>query len=197
MSEMNDFFESGPSVPSVSWKTARRGESITGVLVKPHETRQQTSMEDNTPLFWQDGKPRTQAVLTLKTEYTKNEFTSENFQTRAEADPEFKDDGVRALFVSGASLPKALKTAMRAARATKPEVGATITVTLKARTPVAGKSYSANDFEVTYQGPTEASRKVVAAWEAENAPVGDSAADSSNPWDTAGSTGSFADAPAF
>jgi len=179
--DFGDFFDSGPQVPSVSWKTARRGESITGVLVKPHETRQQTSMEDNTPLFWPDGKPRTQAVLTLQTTHNKNEWTSENFQTRAESDPDFKDDGVRALFVSGGSMPKALKAAMRAARAQKPEVGATITVTLKARTQVAGKTYSTNEFDVTYQGPTEASRAVVKKYEEENAPVGDSSSDES-PW---------------
>jgi hypothetical protein len=196
--DFGDFFDSGPSVPSVSWKTARRGESIEGVLVKPHETRQQTSMEDNTPLFWNDGKPRTQAVLTIQTQYKNNEFTSENFQTRAEGDPEFKDDGVRALFVSGGSMPKALKAAMRAARAQKPEVGATIKVTLKARTQVAGKTYSTNEFDVTYQSPTEASRKVVEAWEKENAPVGDSAGADDSPWGTPPSGGgSFSDAPAF
>jgi hypothetical protein len=46
---------------------------------------QQTSMEDNTPLFWPDGKPKMQLVITLQTE----------------AHDDDEDNGLRRVFAKG------------------------------------------------------------------------------------------------
>ena len=52
------------------------------------ELRQQTSFEDQTPMFWDDGKPRMQLVITLQT-------------TEQEDDD---DDGVRKVYAKGQML---------------------------------------------------------------------------------------------
>lgn len=46
---------------------------------------QQTSMEDNTPLFWPDGKPKMQLVITLQTDLSTSD----------------EDNGLRRVFAKG------------------------------------------------------------------------------------------------
>jgi len=42
------------------------GDTIKGIVVSS-EVRQQTKLEDGTPLVWDDGRPRMQLVVTIDT----------------------------------------------------------------------------------------------------------------------------------
>lgn len=58
-------FLMGGGVPSAKFKN--HGDEVWGVIVDA-SVRQQTDFETNEPLYWQDGTPRMQLVITLKTE---------------------------------------------------------------------------------------------------------------------------------
>lgn len=78
---------------SASFK--KHGDQVWGVIAHA-ETRQQISMDDSAPLFWEDGKPRMQVVVTLQTE---------------EQDDD-EDDGLRRVYVK---VPSQMLAAMRKA----------------------------------------------------------------------------------
>jgi hypothetical protein len=114
------------SVPSISFKDSKIGDSFTGTITKL-ETAQVRDFDSNEPKFWDDGKPQLQVVLTLDTEYTDP------------TDPE--DDGTRKLYLVGAKL-----TAMKAAvkEFGKPvAVGQVITITFTGEKPNANKRFNA------------------------------------------------------
>ena len=60
------------------------GDTVEG-FIENVEVSQQTSMEDNTPLTWPDGRPREQLVITLATDAREGD----------------DDDGVRKLYAKG------------------------------------------------------------------------------------------------
>lgn len=60
------------------------GDFVEGTITDAQLT-QQTSMEDNTPLTWQDGSPRMQLVVTLSTDLREGE----------------EDDGARRIYAKG------------------------------------------------------------------------------------------------
>jgi len=114
------------SVPSISFKDAKIGDSFTGTITHL-ETAQVRDFDSNEPKFWDDGKPQLQVVLTLDTEYTDP------------TNPE--DDGTRKLYLVGAKL-----TAMKAAvkEFGKPvAVGQVITITFTGEKPNANKRFNA------------------------------------------------------
>jgi hypothetical protein len=114
------------SVPSISFKDSKIGDSFTGTITKL-ETAQVRDFDSNEPKFWDDGKPQLQVVLTLDTEYADP------------TDPE--DDGTRKLYLVGAKL-----TAMKAAvkEFGKPvAVGQVITITFTGEKPNANKRFNA------------------------------------------------------
>lgn len=89
------------------------GATITGTISAPPELQQQRDMESGKPLTWEDGNPRMQMVVTLDTD---------------ERDPEDEDDdGTRRLFVKS-GMKAAVARAVKAAGATKLEVGGRLTV---------------------------------------------------------------------
>lgn len=158
---MSDFFEGGSGVPSLSWKGADKGTTVTGVIVPvenedgatvAYKTTQQTDMDSGEPKFFKDGSPMTQAEITLATDLTEFKRTSAPYRDNLADDAE--DNGLRRLFVSGASLPKAFKQALKDAKAKKPEVGGTVTVTFVKDEPVEGSKFRKNVFEVAYEKPT-------------------------------------------
>lgn len=71
------------------------GDQVWGTVVSA-ENRQQTSFESNELLFWDDGKPRMQIVITLQTEEQEDE----------------NDDGLRRVYIK---VPSQLLRAMRQA----------------------------------------------------------------------------------
>lgn len=125
------FLMGGEKIASAKFPSV--GTSVTGRITEPPVLRQQTRFEDNSPLFWEDGTPRMQLVVTLATEQ------------RDPADP--KDDGRRRVYVKGA-MQKAVRTAVQASGAPDLQVGGTLTVTFtgygepKGNLP-APKAYSA------------------------------------------------------
>ena len=79
--DVNKFlFEGGAK----SFPFNKIGDIVRGTI-ESAELRQQTSLDDNKPIFWDDGKPRMQLVITLQT---------------TEADSE-DDDGKRTVYAKG------------------------------------------------------------------------------------------------
>jgi hypothetical protein len=75
----------GGSVPSAKFET--HGDTVTGVITDTPEVRPQTDFDSGQPLFWDDGKPKMQLVVTLATDQ----------RDPANAD----DDGTRRVYVKG------------------------------------------------------------------------------------------------
>lgn len=114
------------SVPSISFKDSKIGDSFTGVITEL-ETAQVRDFETNEPKFWDDGNPQLQVVLTLATDYI-------------DADVE-GDDGTRKLYLVGQKL-----TAMKAAVkefGKQIAKGQIITITFTGEKPNANKRYNA------------------------------------------------------
>lgn len=82
-----------------SWKHENKGDSVKGAIVSM-EMRQQTDFMTKKPKFWDDGRPRMEAVVTLQTEEREDD----------------EDDGLRRVYVRG-QMQKAVTDAIRAAGA--------------------------------------------------------------------------------
>lgn len=93
--DVNDFLFQG-GAKSFPFETI--GDIVRGTIISC-EIRQQTSLEDNTPLFWNDGTPRKQLVITLQTTLTDSE----------------DDDGQRTIYAKGGrfEIAKGEGTSMR------------------------------------------------------------------------------------
>ena len=76
------------------------GDKVTGTI-KVIERRQQTSFENSTPLFWDDGSPRMLTYVELETDLRDDD----------------DDDGVRALYCKGGNFEPAEGTGLAAERA--------------------------------------------------------------------------------
>lgn len=98
------------SIPTFKFEAV--GDSIEGVIVK-HDASQQTDIATREPLWWEDGRPRMQTVLTLLT---------------AERDPDIEDDdGRRRVFVKS-DMMRAVRDAVKHAGKRKIVLGATIAI---------------------------------------------------------------------
>lgn len=112
--EANDFLM-GSAAPSISWKDRPIGTTVRGTVSRPPRKMQQRDIKDGKPLTWDDGSPRWQLVVNLRTELR---------------DPTVDgDDGERSLYVKGKSMTDALRDAVRRAGAPGIEVGAELSVT--------------------------------------------------------------------
>lgn len=110
---------------------------------------QQTDMDTNAPLFWTDGRPRMQLVLTL--------------QTEERAGPD--DDGQRRLYAkggnfeaangSGVSMKDAIADALRKAESKKLEVGGHLKVAHTGVGKKTNRGFNAPKlFKASYKPPT-------------------------------------------
>lgn len=90
-------FLMGGGVPSAKFKNHR--DEIVGVILDT-SVRQQTDFESGELLYWQDGKPRMQLVITLQTELNE----------------ELDDDGQRRIYAKGQMLT-AIREAVKKAGA--------------------------------------------------------------------------------
>jgi hypothetical protein len=115
---------SGKSVPSISFKDAKVGDSFTGTITDL-ETAQVRNYETGDPEFWEDGNPKLQIVVTLATEYGDG----------------VEDDGERKVYLFGQKL-QAAKAAMKEANVTKLEKGFGFTITFAGEKPSSNKKYN-------------------------------------------------------
>lgn len=114
------------SVPSISFKDAKIGDSYTGTITNL-ETAQVRNFETGDPEFWEDGNPKLQIVVTLATDYL---------------DPEVEgDDGTRKVYLFGQKL-QAAKQAMKEAGVAKLEKGFTFTIKFAGEKPSSNKKYN-------------------------------------------------------
>lgn len=117
---------SSKSVPSISFKDAKVGDSFTGTITDL-ETAQVRNYETGDPEFWDDGKPKLQIVVTLATDYL---------------DPEVEgDDGTRKVYLAGQKLAAA-KQAMKEAGISKLEKGFGFTISFVGEKPSSNKKYN-------------------------------------------------------
>jgi hypothetical protein len=118
MSDPNDFLFGGGGKAA---KFESIGDSVEG-RIEDVVVSQQTSMEDNTPLTWPDGRPREQLVITLATDLREGD----------------DDDGIRKLYAkggkyeaaegTGTSMKDAIADAVKKAGARSIDEGGTLRV---------------------------------------------------------------------
>lgn len=103
--DTSDFF--GGGIPSV--KFAAHGDAVAGKVTEK-ERRQQTDYDTGKVLFWEDGSPRLQLVVTL-----------------AVNEPTEDDEGLRNLYVRG-NMQRAVRDALRGAKVKDLAIGYWLTV---------------------------------------------------------------------
>jgi hypothetical protein len=102
----------GGGAPSARFE--HPGDTVSGSITDKPDLRQQTDFTSGEPLFWPNGDPRMQLVVTLATELRDATVVD--------------DDGTRRVYVKG-NLQKAVQQAVRTAGAPGLEVGGVLTVT--------------------------------------------------------------------
>lgn len=114
------------SIPSISFKDAKIGDSFTGVITDLR-TVQVRSYDSGEPEFWDDGKPKLQIEVTLATDYL---------------DPSLdEDDGTRRVYLFGQKL-SAAKQEMKAKGLSKLEKGMGFTISFVGEKPASNKKYN-------------------------------------------------------
>lgn len=124
------------------------GDAVTGT-VESTEVRQQTDFQSGQPLTWDDGSPRQQLVVSLRT------------GQKDDAD----DDGVRKIYVKGSkkpgsqSLHDAVASAVKQSGAKGLEEGGTLTVTYSGDEPPQQRGMSPRKlYTATYAAPDKAAQ---------------------------------------
>ena len=114
------------SIPSISFKDAKIGDSFTGVITDLR-TVQVRSYDSGEPEFWDDGKPKLQIEVTLATDYL---------------DPSLdEDDGTRRVYLFGQKL-SAAKQEMKAKGLSKLEKGMKFSISFVGEKPASNKKYN-------------------------------------------------------
>lgn len=144
MSDVQDFLFGGGGKAA---KFETIGDTIEGVITDV-TVSQQTSMEDNTPLTWADGRPRMQLIVTLQTDAREGE----------------DDDGVRKLYAkggkyeaasgTGTSMKDAVADAVKKAGASSLDSGGWLKVGYSGEGKKTNRGYSAPKlYRATYKAP--------------------------------------------
>lgn len=128
------------SAPAAKFETT--GTTVTGTITVKPEVRQQVDYDTNEPLFWPDGNPREQLVVTIQTDQN---------------DPEIPgDDGERSLYIKG-GMKTAVTAAVKAARAKGLAVGGVLEVTYVKDGPKTNPKFKPPKvYAAVYHPPTEA-----------------------------------------
>ncbi len=131
----------GGGGPALKFPT--KGTSWTLTITEEPEMQQQTDFDTGDPLFWPDGKPRMQMILhgTVPEDQREDD----------------EDDGERRLFVKS-GLVKALRTAMREAKAKAPAPGGVLEVAYVKDGPKPARGYPPKIYEATYTPPAPKAR---------------------------------------
>lgn len=136
MTDANTFLMGGASSASFS----NIGDRVLGVITKEPEVVQTKDFKTGKPEFYDDGNPKEQMVITVKTQ---------------DADPDDEtDDGTRRVYVKGKNIKLALRQAVYAAKANGLAVGGIIDITYTGDGEPAGKGLSApKEYAVKYYKP--------------------------------------------
>lgn len=121
--DYNDLL-TGKSIPSISFKDAKVGDSFSGTIVEA-ETAQVRNYDSGDLEFWEDGKPKLQIIVTLDTEYGDGG----------------DDDGQRKVYLFGQKL-QATREALKKAGMQKLELGSKFTITYSGSKPSSNKKYN-------------------------------------------------------
>jgi len=146
MNDINAFLFGGGGH---SAKFEQIGDKVTGVITAL-EMQQQTDLDDNKPLFWDNGQPRMILVITLQTE---------------ERDDD-DDDGIRRLYCkggkydvaegSGESLKEAIASALKKADVKSIDEGGTLAVAHTGLAVKKTRGYNAAKlFTAQYKAPVQ------------------------------------------
>ncbi|MFD1940561.1 hypothetical protein ACFSKW_54820 [Nonomuraea mangrovi] len=135
--DANDFLM-GSGIPAAKFETI--GTTVTGQISAQPEVTQQTDLDTGKPLFWDDGRPRMQLVVTVQTNLR---------------DPEIVDDDGQRKFYVRAKLQEAVRTAVRAAKAKGLEVGGTLSITYSGDGEQTRRGFNPPKlYSATYQPPS-------------------------------------------
>lgn len=108
------FLMGGGGAPSAFGKYDGPGTRRGGKIVERPELRQQTEYKTNELLYWKDGNPRMQLVVTVQTD---------------QRDPEREDDDGKRRFYVKSNMQHAVRDAIKTAGASGLEVGGTLYIT--------------------------------------------------------------------
>lgn len=134
----NDFLMSGGAK---SAKFEQIGAFASGRITEEPTVQQQKDFTTGEPLFWNDGQPRMQLVVTLATDQ----------QDPADRD----DDGTRRIYVKG-QMKNAIQQAVRAAGARGLEVGGVLKVTYVRDGVASNPRFNApKEYAAEYQAPAQ------------------------------------------
>lgn len=128
----------GGGIPAAKFQAV--GDMVKGTVVRS-ESAQMTDFKSRKPLFWDDGRPQMQVIVTLQTD---------------ERDPSINDDdGQRKVYVPiGKQIHRALSDALRAAGA-KLEMGGTLAVKYIGDKPSETPGFNAaKQYQAQYQPPS-------------------------------------------
>jgi len=143
--EVNDFlFSEGGNAARFD----EMGDRVSGTIIERHMA-QQTSMDTNEPLTWQDGRPRMQLIITLATD------------ERGMGDD---DDGSRRLYAkggnyevatgSGIAMKNAIADAVKAAGSRSLDPGGKLTVVFTGEGKKTNRGYNAPKlYKAKYEPP--------------------------------------------
>lgn len=130
--DVNDFLM-GAGGRSASFKDIKA--MVWGEVIHS-EVRQQTDFDSGEPMFWSDGKPRLQLVISLQTEEREDE----------------EDDGVRKVYAKGNML-KAIRTAISKAGARGIENGGKLVVQYVGDGPKPARGFPPKIYGAKYEAP--------------------------------------------
>lgn len=140
MTDPNDFLLSS-GVPS--FKFTNHGDTVKGPIVTL-DMQQQRKFDTQELMVWDDGRPRMQLRSVLATD----------------AHDDDDDNGHRAIYIKG-NMQAAVRDAVKAAGATKIEVGGILTVRYTGDGPPPKKGLNApKEFKAKYEPPTAATTAV-------------------------------------
>lgn len=137
--DANDFLMGG-GIPAAKFETI--GTTVSGQICAQPEVMQQSDLDTGKPLFWDDGRPRMQLVVTVQTTMR---------------DPEIPDDDGKRKFYIRAKLQDAVRQAVRSSGARGLDLGGTLAITYVADGEQKKRGYNPPKiYSATYQAPAQA-----------------------------------------
>lgn len=127
-----------------SFKFATPGDKVTGT-VTDLTAAQQTDFATGKPLFWDDGNPKMQVIITLDTQLSEDAG----------------DDGARRVYAKGQMLA-AIKQAVKAAGQSKVELGGKLSVGYTGDGEAKGNNHPPKQYVAKYEPPAPVSAEAIA-----------------------------------
>lgn len=129
----------GSGYPAAKFPTP--GTTVAGVVVGQPRSQQQLDYATKKPEFWDDGRPKMQVVVNLRTDLR---------------DPSVPhDDGMRSLYIKGKNLTQAVRHAVRSSGCSKLDSGGRLEITYTGD-GVATNGKPPKEYAATYRAPVNA-----------------------------------------